>query len=387
VIRAGAGLFYQPPFMEQFNNMSDSAPFSPQVQVFRVPFSNPYVSTFNPFPAQFSTSAPASDVAFNTPLSLAVSYSPDWKPSRILNWNLTVERQLAGDILVRGSYVGSKGTHLSYNTDVNAPLPSPTATADNEDARRPYQQFVQLTQNVSGANSNFNALQLSMEKRFSHGFTVSANYTWSKSIDPVSYSTDLDTLNVINPYNVNAYRAVSDFNIPHRFVLNYLWQMPSPTARVAKAVLGGWETSAIWTWQSGFPINISSGNDTSFSLPTVGNDQAQLSCTPSYTGGSQSDQIASWFQTQCFGVPQPNTFGNAGRNILMGPGTFNVNFGAHKLIPLTERFKLQFRAELFNAFNHALLNNPDTTVSDSNFGRITSARAPRVVQLALKINF
>jgi hypothetical protein len=71
----------------------------------------------------------------------------------------------------------------------------------------------------------------------------------------------------------------------------------------------------------------------------------------------------------------------------MGPGTFNVNFGAHKLIPVTERFKLQFRAEFFNAFNHALLNNPDTTVADSNFGRITSARAPRIVQLALKFNF
>ena len=102
MIRAGAGLFYQPPFLEAFNNMADSAPFSPQVQVFRVPFGNPYASTVNPFPAQFAPSIPASNVAFDLPLSLAVSYERDWKPSRVMNWNFTVERQMAGDVLVRG---------------------------------------------------------------------------------------------------------------------------------------------------------------------------------------------------------------------------------------------------------------------------------------------
>jgi len=387
VIRAGGGLFYQPPFLEAFNNMVDSAPFSPQVQVFRVPFDNPYATTLNPFPAQFAPVIPPTNVAFVTPLSLAVSYARNWKPSQIMNWNFTVESQLAADFLMRASYVGSKGTHLNYNTDLNAPLPSATATADNEDARRPYQQFIQLTQDVSGANSTFHALQLSLEKRFSHGFTASANYTWSKSIDPVSYSTDLDTINILNPYNVNSYRGVSDFNIPHRFLVNYVWQIPSPKAKVVRAVLGGWETSGIWTLQSGFPLNISSGNDTSFSLPTSGNDQAQLLCAPHYTSGSQTSRIGSWFQTQCFGVPQPNTFGNAGRNILIGPGTFNVDAGVHKAFVLKENLKLQFRAEFFNTFNHPLLNNPDTTVSDSNFGRITGARPPRTVQLALRLSF
>jgi carboxypeptidase family protein len=387
VIRAGAGLFYQPPFLEQFNNMVDSAPFSPQVQIFRVPFGNPYVSTFNPFPAQYAPQIPASNVAFQLPLSLAVTYQRNWKPARVLNWNFTVERQVAPDVLVRASYVGSKGTHLNYNTDINAPLPSPTATADNEDARRPYSQFVQLTQDTSGANSTYNALQLSVEKRFSHNFTLSANYTWSRSIDPVSYSTDLDTINIINPYNLNAYRGVSDFNVPHRFVLNYLWQLPSPKAGLLRTLFGGWETSAVWTLQSGFPLNITSGNDTSFSLPTVGNDQAQLLCTPHYTGGSQAARIAQWFDTQCFGVPADNTFGNVGRNTLIGPGTFNVDMGIHKVFVLHERLRLQLRGEFFNTFNHTQLNNPDTTVADSNFGMITSARAPRIAQVALKLTF
>ncbi|HXE13073.1 MAG TPA: carboxypeptidase regulatory-like domain-containing protein [Bryobacteraceae bacterium] len=388
VIRAGAGIFYQPPFMEQFNNMADSAPFSPQVQRFRVPFSNPYLGATNPFPAQYAPQIPGSDVAFDLPLALAVTYTPDWHPSRTINWNFTVERQLGGNLLARAAYVGSSSNHLSYNTDVNAPRPSPTATADDEDARRPYQDYGQITQNTSGSNGSYNALQLTLEKRFSHGFSLSTNYTWSKSLDAVSYTTDLDTVNVINPYDVNAYRGVSDYNTPHRFILNYVWTLPSPRSGLAKAVLGGWESSGIWTWQSGFPLNITSGNDTSFSLPENGNDQAQLSCSSvNYTGGSQAAKIAQWFDTSCFGVPEPNTFGNVGRNTLTGPGTVNFDLGAHRIFSITERVNLQFRGEFFNAFNHAQFNNPDTTVADDTFGRITSARSPRIIQLALKLRF
>jgi len=110
-------------------------------------------------------------------------------------------------------------------------------------------------------------------------------------------------------------------------------------------------------------------------------------CTPHYTGGSRGERIASWFTTNCFGVPADNTFGNAGRNTLIGPGTVNVDFGAHRMIAIRENLRLQLRGEFFNAFNHTQLNNPDTTVSDSTFGRITSARSPRTVQLALKLAF
>jgi hypothetical protein len=230
-------------------------------------------------------------------------------------------------------------------------------------------------------------LQVTVDKRFSHGVTLSANYTWARSIDEVSYQTDLCTINVINPYDLRAYRAVSDYNVPHRFVLNYLWQLPSPKQGISKAVLGGWETSAIWTWQSGFPLNVTSGGDYSYSLPEVGNDQAQVVSTPQYTHGSTSQKLAQWFTTDSFTAPQPNSFGNAGRNILIGPGTFNVDFSAHKVFSFGERYKLQYRAEFFNFFNHPQFNNPDTTLSDSTFGQITAARDPRIMQMALKLLF
>ncbi|HEX7362034.1 MAG TPA: carboxypeptidase regulatory-like domain-containing protein [Bryobacteraceae bacterium] len=387
VIRGGWGVFNQPPFIEAFNNFADSPPWSPQVQRLRVPFMDPYQGAINPFPAQYAPQAPSSNVAFALPLPLAVSYQSNWHPAQVMSWNLTLEHQLAKNVLLRASYVGSKGTYLSYNTDVNAPLPSPTATIDNEQDRRPYQQFEQITEDASAANSSYNSLQVEVEKRFAHGITVRANYTYAKSIDEESSQTDLCSINIINPYDIRAYRGVSDFNVPNRFVLNYLWQLPSPKKGLSKAVLGGWATSAIWTWQSGFPLNITSGGDYSFSLPEFGNDQAQVISPPHYIQGSLDQRLAEWFTTNAFTTPADNSFGNAGRNILIGPGTFNIDFAVHKNFMLGESMRLEYRAEFFNFFNHPQFNNPDTTVSDGTFGQITSARDPRIMQMALKLIF
>ena len=134
-------------------------------------------------------------------------------------------------------------------------------------------------------------------------------------------------------------------------------------------------------------MNITSGGDYSFSLPENSNDQAQLISAPQYTSGSRNARIAQWFTTNSFTAPANNTFGNAGRNILIGPGTFNIDFSVHKEFTIAERFRLQYRAEFFNVLNHPLLNNPDTTITDSTFGQISSARDPRITQMALKLIF
>jgi hypothetical protein len=378
-LRGGAGVFYQPPFVEAYNNMVDSAPFSPQViRTSGVPLDNPYIGIRNPFPAQFAPTPPAADVAFDTPI-VAVSYAADWKPARMLSWNLTLEHQLMKNWLVRAGYVASKGTHLGFNTDVNAPVYSAGTS------RRPYSNFDLVTMNTSGANSEYNSLQLGIDKRFSHGFTAGANYTWGRSLDWTSYLTDLDGINVINPFNARAYRGVSDFNVPHRMVANFVWQLPSPKSGLASAILGGWETSGIINLQSGFPLNISSGEDNS--LTGVGNDNADVVSKPGYTSGSKADRINKWFTTEAFRTNREGTFGNAGRNILIGPKTFDVTAAAHKSFRLTEHVKLQYRAEFFNALNHTNLNNPGTTVTTSSFGRITGAREPRIIQMALRLSF
>jgi Carboxypeptidase regulatory-like domain len=384
-IRGGFGLFFQPPFVEAFNNMVDSAPFSPQILRTNIPFGNPYTGIRNPFPQEFAPFIPASDVNFDLPLGLGVSYTPDWKPARTISYNLTIEHQLRADLLVRAAYVGSKATHLGFNTDINAARVFPGGSNIDAQERRPYQQFGQITQDVSGANSNYNSLQVGLDKRFSHGFVLGANYTFSRTIDWVSYLSDLDGINVINPFNARAYRGVSDFNVPHRFVLNYVWQLPSPKAGVLKHVLGGWETSGLWNWQSGFPLTISSGDDRSGT--TIGNDNADVIGKPGYTDGSKAQRIAKWFTTESFTLAKLDTFGNAGRNILVGPGTFNIDFSAIKNFRFSEKKRLQYRAEFFNVLNHANLNNPQTSLTAGTFGRITSARDPRIIQMALKLYF
>jgi hypothetical protein len=384
-LRGGWGIFFQPPFVESRIAMSNTAPFSPQFFIFGVPMDDPWVGQTNPFPSQFAPKIPPQDVAFQLPM-VGISFAPDWHPARTMGWNLTLERQFARDLLGRVGYVATKGTYLPYNTDLNAAVYSPGATPATTQQRRPNQAFQTLIRDFSGANSIYNSLQLSLEKRFARGFSVGANYTFGRSIDWVSYMTALINVNVINPRDARAYRAVSDFNTPHRFVLNYVWQLPSPKGNaVLKHVLGGWQTSGIWNWQSGFPLTFLSGEDRS--RTGVGSDSVDLVATPGYTSGSRGERIAKWFTTEAFVPAAIGTFGAAGRNILSGPGTFNIDLSAAKEFAFTEQWRLQYRAEFFNAINHPLLNNPGTTLGSASFGRITTARDPRILQMALKLRF
>ncbi|MCC7339682.1 MAG: carboxypeptidase regulatory-like domain-containing protein [Bryobacterales bacterium] len=380
-VRGGIGLSYQPPFLEAFNQMNATAPYSPQINLVRsqhktMNFGDPYGSTGtpNPFPAGFGPKIPGADATFTLPV-VAVSYSHDWRPSQVWTWNLTVERQLARDLMARVGYAGSKGAHLSFNTDMNPGI--------NGDRLNP--DFDMVTQDNSGATSNYNALQMALEKRFSKGFSLGANYTWAKSMDWVSTLTDLDTLQTINPFNYRAYTAVSDFDIPHRFTLNYVWQLPSPASRKLNLLLGGWQTTGIWIWQSGFPLTITSDQDNSGSL--TGNDTADLVSKPALTNGSLGNRIDQWFTTSAFVYNAPGTFGAAGRNILRGPGSFNIDFSAMKYFNLTEHLKLQYRLDMLNALNHTHFDNPDTSLASDEFGRITGAHDPRVLQMALRLEF
>ncbi len=385
VLRGGFGMFYQPPFTEALGTLTNSAPFSPQFTLFGVPFDNPWAGTTNPFPSQYGPGIPGKDVKFTLPTAL-VSLNDGWRPPRVLSWNLALERQLRKNMLMRVAYAASKGTFLGYNVDLNPAALVPGANTSNTQARRPNQDFQNIIEDNSGGNSIYNSLQVSLEKRFSEGFSVTANYTFGKSIDQVSYLTDTCSTNTINPYNAGAYRAVSDYNIPQRFVMNYLWQLPSPKQNaVLRHLLSDWATTGILNWQSGFPINVVSGEDDS--LSGVGADQADVISKPSLTNGSRAQDVAKWFTTAVFKTAAPGTFGNAGRNLIQGPGTFNLDFSIQRVFTIKERFKLQYRGEFFNGLNHTLLNNPNTTVTSATFGRITSARDPRILQMALKLRF
>lgn len=260
------------------------------------------------------------------------------------------------------------------------------------------------------ANSSYNALQVSVEKRFSKGLQFQAAYTFGKSIDNASSFE-----NLLNPINFRANRSLSLFDARHRFVFSYYWELPVPKRQgFSGKLFNGWALSGIVTVQSGFPIRITSQDDielqNSFDFETPGQpnligpfqslDPRQGACalgtgpnagpnTPS-TGPVPCVRIAAGFDPNIFtNATLPlGTIGNAPRSICCGSPIRNVELGILKSTPLGERTRLEFRAELFNVFNHAQFFVPDGNITDGqDFGRVKRARDPRLIQFALKLFF
>jgi hypothetical protein len=236
------------------------------------------------------------------------------------------------------------------------------------------------------ANSSYNALEMMLQKRFSHGLQFQAAYTFSKSID--DGSTFEETL---NPFNFGASRALSLFNSRQRFVVSYDWELPiRKFSGFAGRVLDDWEISGITQFQSGFPIRLNTENDNELinSLFFLGTEAPSLIgplqiLNPKTNGGF-------YLNFNQFSDPPLGQFNNGTqRTLCCGPGLIDWDFSVHKKIPLTETKYLQFRAEIFNVFNRTNFSNPDGGYSDgqSAFGLITSAGDPRLLQFALKFFF
>ena len=235
------------------------------------------------------------------------------------------------------------------------------------------------------ANSSYNALQVSLDQKLAHGIQFTAAYTFSKSLDNASSFEEL-----LNPINPRLSRALSLFNSTHRFVFSPYWILPIPKYDGFRGkILDGWGTSAIITYQTGFPVLISDGNDQelmgSFFFLPVGEPDITgpfQTFNPRKTGGS-------YFNTNNFADPALGQFGNSSRTICCGPPISNTDISILKRTRINERWDTEFRAEFFNAWNHAQFVNPDGNFSDlgSTFGVVTNTRDPRVIQFALKFLF
>src|SRR5437870_7298517 len=191
-----------------------------------------------------------------------------------------------------------------------------------------------------------------------------------------------------DPFNLRNQRGLGDFDLTHRFVGSYIWRLPRLERHNAmlRALLRNWETNGLVTLESGRPFTVTSGRDNSGS--GINNDRADVIGNPHLSlDRPRGELINQYFNTAAFAQNGAGTFGNAGRNILRGPGNATVDFGMIKVFPLRERHRMQFRAEMFNLFNRVNLNNPNSNQSAANFGKITNAGSPRVIQLALKYMF
>ena len=233
----------------------------------------------------------------------------------------------------------------------------------------------------------YHSLQLTANRRLARGLTVLANYTWSKNIDNASGNGAGDQ-SPRDGSNFSAEKALSSNHIPHRFVGSFIWEVPSihKSSWVARQVLGGWEINGICTIEAGTYFNVVSGRDNSGT--GINLDRPDLVGNPYLSSArSKDERIAKYFDPAAFRQNNPGTFGNSGRNVLEGPGKATIDLGVVKSFFIRERHRIQFRAESFNAFNRANLDNPNANILAPAVGRIIGSASPRVFQLALRYQF
>jgi hypothetical protein len=272
---------------------------------------------------------------------------------------------------------------------MNPGLPAANASLANLDSRRPYQGFADIQDYSTQGNSEYNSLQAQVNKRFSRGFMVQGAYTFSRAIDTYSNISETASIPLVN--NLHDSWALSDFNSKQILSIGYSWDLPKLSSLhgllggTARWVAGGWQTSGRYWARTGRPLDIRTGSDNAFSgtpnqRPNVNGDPVLDSGRP------KNQQIAQWFDGSQFTLPTPGTFGNLGRNAVLGPPTSDTNVSLNKFfrLPGREGMRLQFRSEFFHALNHPTLGSVTTTVG-SSLGKVTGFGGNRVIQLAMKI--
>lgn len=434
-IRGGAGIFYNSRITGILNNrFVDQTPFSPQLILSNAAGTIPGTLTdplctltatqtalgcmaqTNLFPAPFPPPS-------NTKFALGGLYLT-WDPAQnyqvptVYNWNLGVERQLPSNILVRAAYVGSHSSHLTETMSLDPSPFSPTGTKGTLRLNTivaslgitPSNLFGQVQQDTQDINSSYHSLQLSVEKRMTHGLTILGNYTWSKSIDDLPANagvTGFDTPSARpwdDPLRHQFDRGPSEFDHTHRFVASFVWDLPSFSSSngFVRSALGGWQYSGVVSAQTGRPFTVLQGAE--LSGTQIGNDRGTLIPGATvYTSGAcaATANCVNWLSKAAFASTAASlgTYGATGKNAFRMPGKYNWDMGLFKNFSFTERWKLQFRAEFFNVFNRANFFDEDIAsqpslgnfqkLNGSSFGTFRAGQVgdPRIGQLALKIFF
>ena len=388
-LRGGVGMFYDQHLLGEFNNGSVNAPpWSIRLSVVRPegPFSDPYRGRSD-FDLITPDSIGSPDAPFPRPV-LVTSYDEKFTTPLTYNWNVTLEREVMRGWLARAAYVGSRSQNGRRDQQRNPAVYTPgSSTTGNTDARRLFApEYGDITFFVQDRSSRYNSLQLSLSRRYSGGFTVSANYTLSKAVGDF-FAADGFGGELI-PWIREDVRALTwgplDQDRRHRLVASWVWDVSGGRGREGgNVLLHGWQVSGIVQYQSGAPYTVTSGRDNS--LDGIGNDRARFT-RESVDPPAGSDKTV-WFNPAAFAVNEIGTFGEVGKGAFYGPDYFNVDLALVKNTRLGDRLNLQFRADAFNLFNRANFKKPNTNVSGGGFGRITSAEDPRIVQLSVKMEF
>ncbi len=433
-IRAGYGIFYDsamvwysqrltsnPPVVNQIDNSSGCGTFSnPWLNYSNATGCGSANSNQNPFPASGAIFPGG---------SFWVSFPPDMRPMYMQQWNLSWERQFFGNWAFSLSYLGNRSVHIPLSYDFNAPqvtaaacVAAPGGTCQGNAANETSRRFLTLIAGGASAPQNpgeigaldlafdsgfstYHALLASLNHRFGKGFSLNTNYTFSKCMSIGDFNGDLRGTYFQIQNNPRADYAVCNFNITHIFNATMVADSPFHGRGAMRWFLGGWQLAPGIRAQSGWPIDVRTGTDTS--ATGEGNDRPNIvpgqplyinQWQPCNTTGTTQCYVV--FNKAAFAAPAIGTFGNVGRDFLRSPGTFNIDMAITRIFPIREQKQIEFRFEAFNAINHfnPSIGGPGATagINSSNFGRqsgastpgfVPSAFDPRILQFGFKLHF
>jgi hypothetical protein len=420
VLRGGYGIFFDQTFGDVYFQKAANPPF---VHLDEGNFALALASGLQPGSGAIIQDAFTNSNVSGTAYPSMSPFQLNFQNAFIQEWSADVQRQVGNTWLIDVGYVGTRGLHLVQETDPNQPLnmtdvskasaavqASTLGACEAGSCLSPIPYLANFAYTQSGGSSIYHALQAKVERRFSQGLSILASYTYSKSIDTASGPVP-DSRNPNfpqNSYDLAAEKAVSDFNFPQRLSLAYIWNMPfgSTMAKLhdqrLNYLIQGWEVGSVLTVESGPPFtpvvsgNISGADEINNATVQTDTDRPNVVSGTFYPSKRTPQQ---WVLPLAFSTPSADTFGNAGRNILRGPGLGSCDFSVLRNFRLGETAKLQFRAEIFNIFNRANFDIPQNNVNSPSFGQIFNTiqpvaglasggpGEPRELQLGLRLNW
>jgi len=375
--------------------------------------SNPWTTGYNyggnganPFPPKG---------AFFPTYALWILLPQNLHPTTLYQWNASYQRQIGANILGTVSYLGNKSSHVYVGQELNPAIYSASLCAQfakgcstgNTLQRKLFgqinpaqgQYYGNVDTTDDGSNANYNALLVSVQERLSHGVTFLANYTWSHCISDGDYTGDITGPGFMNPNNLRQDRGDCNFDIRHIFNTAIVATSKVGGSNLWARLLSNWQISPIIRALSGSPLNVTTGTDAS--LTGVNLDRPNLVPGINPVNSNWGSGTPQYLNPAAFTVNAPGTYGSLGRDVIRGPGLIQFDASLVRLFGFTETLKLEVRAEAFNVINHANFVAAATGTgipgistsgislsrSSSNFGQITTAGDPRILQFAMKLSF
>jgi len=382
IVRVGYGVFFTPNYNQFTTRFAAQPPFAVAQNLLTSPTN--VLTLENGFPTI------GNFTVFNT-----YAVDKNYRANYVQNWNLGIQHQLTRALFLNINYLGTKGAHLDLLIAPNrAPLGS---SPGNTEPNRQIANAQSFNYQTSAASSIMHAVNVGLQKRFTRGVMLMGNYTFGKSIDNAASIGGGAQLVVLDNSNYRGERSLSQFDVRHRFVFAYNYELPfggrnrllSGDSLLGK-VLSNWQMNGNVNLSSGAPLTPRLLGNALNNSGTGANQSERPDATGQQVSLPRSERsIQQFFNTAAFALPPPGRFGNAGRNVIPGPGNININFSVTKRIRFSrsENRNLEVRWQANNIFNHPNFGGVNTVVNSTAFGRVTSVRQMRTMQFDLRLRF